>query len=290
MRHYCTLFDEKYLLQGRALHASLMEHEKEFTLHILAMNLTTRKMLSNLHLPNTKVYDIKVLLEDTFQHHELLNEFKAQYNYTEFCWSLASCFCGYLLDNEEIAGITYCDSDIYFFHSTKSIYSDIGDASIGIHSHKQPNPSPNVGHYNVGIIYFRNDLYGRMCLNWWILMVLTKGGDQYKDYATCGDQKFLDLFPALYGLHLAVFDFNTGHAAPWNVKHQEITNDKVSGPWTTWRGLHQPLVFFHFSHFTYDLSKNTFKESYKGEWGNVFKQDSVEQLYKQYFKKIKELA
>jgi hypothetical protein len=49
------------------------------------------------------------------------------------------------------------------------MYDEIGEKSVGIirHRHIPENSNTIDGRYNVGIVYFSNDVIGRHCLDWW---------------------------------------------------------------------------------------------------------------------------
>src|SRR4051812_2746325 len=54
MEHYCTLFDETFLPQGIALHASLERHAQPFTLWVLCLDRPTKTALDNLRLSEVR--------------------------------------------------------------------------------------------------------------------------------------------------------------------------------------------------------------------------------------------
>jgi len=68
---------------------------------------------------------------------------------------------------EQPEDILYIDSDIIFYHSPELIYDSMVGNSIGLILHRHVAIGKEVGGYNVGIVYFRNDETGRGCLKWW---------------------------------------------------------------------------------------------------------------------------
>lgn len=48
----------------------------------------------------------------------------------EYCWTLKSFLIEYILKNNDIEQVLYCDGDIYFFSNPASIFNEWGSASI----------------------------------------------------------------------------------------------------------------------------------------------------------------
>ena len=90
----------------------------------------------------------------------------------------------------------YIDSDILLYDDVEVILNAIDNKDVGIFRHRQFNLSIDTpeGHYNVGIVYFKNSDIGKQVLNWWADAVLFK---KYPILSTCGDQKYLDEFPRM---------------------------------------------------------------------------------------------
>ena len=165
----------------------------------------------------------------------------------------------------------------------KGYFEEIGDKSIGIIRHRI-DYLENVGEYNVGIVYFKGDEYGKKCLSWWKDMMMNHDNPYSKTHGMCGDQKYLELFEPLFGEEaVCIVDKNVGHLAPWNVTFHDYKNNKI-----IWNNKKQDLYFFHFAHFVPNFEKNTYKTSYNNEWvwGEPAKTHKfIENLYEEYFAK-----
>ena len=104
----------------------------------------------------------------------------------------------------------------------------------------------------------------------------------YAGYGQCGDQKYLELFPSIFGKdNVCIIDENIGHLAPWSASFHEYRDEKI-----VWESRDQDLYFFHFAHFVPDFKSDSYKTSYNREWiwGDPEKQNvKVRQLYDDYY-------
>lgn len=241
MHNLCTVSDINYLPQGLALYDSLVKKSKNFVLHYLCLDTKTYGVVSKI-APNIKAYHIDDFLADNPELVKIRNS-----NYSYFCWLLASYFSNKLLP--KYSSITYIDSDIYFHRNIQLIFDEIGSRDVGIFRHRQfPIDTPVAeGHYNVGVVHFKNSEAGCKTLSWWADAVLNK---KYPQLATCGDQKYLDHFPNI--CKSIYVDENIGHGAPWQWQMYEILADNK----LIWEDKPQDLVFTHFSSFR--LTKSSY--------------------------------
>lgn len=292
--HFCTLSDKKYFLQGLALYESLCRHQKDFRLSWLCLDDDTYEFLNNAELENIFPVNLAELEANDKNLRKAKNNPASKYGsqYSQYCWALTPYFMHFLLSNDLIfynEPLMYVDSDIAFYHSPKLIIDAMGDKSIGIHSHRYGSKydvlSNPVGEFNVGVVVLRNNATGRSCAEWWKDCLLQPNHRYYKIYGTCGDQKYLDLFEPLFG-DVCVFDQvgSVGYLAPWCVDNVRYLNDGN----IVYKGHAQPAVFYHFSHFNYDLRQNTWRDSNKGEW-NPTRFAEVKKYYEDYFAGIKKI-
>ena len=241
MNQICTVSDINYLTKGLTLYESLLKNTNDFVLHYLCIDDKTYNKIVRFESSTLKIYNLKDLLLND----ESLNKLKtSQYNY--FCWSLSSYFSNFLLHKLN-KDITYIDSDIYFHQSLDIILDEIGDRDVGIFRHRQfPMESYRPeGLFNVGVVHFKCSDLGIKTSDWWKDSVLHK---KHPEYATCGDQKYLDYFPILCPKESIYIDVNIGHGAPWMWQlYNFIDKDTIM-----WGDLKQKLIFTHFSQFEYD--------------------------------------
>ena len=137
---------------------------------------------------------------------------------------------------------------------------EVSNKSVGIVRHRI-DYLPSSGEFNVGIVYFKNSYVGKKCCLWWKkqMSTLPENNPYFPWYGQCGDQKYLELFPLIFGDEVCVVDKKVGHLAPWNVTFHKYKNDKI-----IWNGIEQDLLYFHFSHFK--IIGDSYKTSYNNEW------------------------
>lgn len=287
IRNFCTLSDRKYLLQGLALYESLLKViGKGFKLYYLCLDEETYLKLVDMKLS----YLIPINLKDLEKEDRELREFKSNPNskwgdqYTQYCWALAPYFCDYLINKKSVTDILYCDSDIYFFSNFHLIEEEVGKSSIGIVKHRiSQGECKKPGIYNVGIVYFRGDEAGKSCSAFWKYLLFNPENEYSVEYGTCGDQKYLELFPQKYTESICIIDKLVGHGAPWNYKYQNFeTPAKV-----VYENRIQSLVFNHFARFRMIDDEIGFYCGYNGrEWIKKIKSAYLKQYYYHYYQVI----
>jgi hypothetical protein len=281
MKNICTVSDNNYLIKGLTLYESLKESSKDFILHYLCIDDTSFNKLIQFESETLKVCNINKLLNDDSN---LLNLKNTNYQY--FCWSLASYFSNFLMKKNN-ESILYIDSDILLYDDVEVILNAIDNKDIGIFRHRQFNLSIDTpeGHYNVGIVYFKNSDIGKQVLNWWADAVLFK---KYPILSTCGDQKYLDEFPRM--CENIFIDGELAHGAPWQWQLYNFDNYKNDGT-IIWEGKKQKLIFSHFSQFNYNLENDTYLPSSQHHIYTPLtmytNNEGLKIIYDDYFDKIK---
>lgn len=273
MRIYCTLSDKNYLKQGIALIESLKKVSSEkFKLYYLCLDSQTYQTVSEYEFVEA------VDLETVEASRPDILAYKNKKQYNEYCWSLASTFSRYLLE-EGVESVMYVDSDIYFYQDPKIIYEELKDKSIGIIRHRHNTSNSPDGEFNVGIVFFKNDEEGRDCLNWWNDCLLH---ESRPDLATCGDQKYLEEFPKKWDV--CILDETFAHGAPWNYRLYVYDNFFKDGT-VIWGDKVQPLVFNHFSKFS-------LRHPTSGQYGDhtlnfqIFNIPAINHMYREYAKEV----
>ena len=121
MRYFCTLSDKNYLALGIALYQSLKQHSKEeFKLYYLCLDKETKDRFQSLNYEEV----IPISLTDLEKEKDL-QDARADRPYNEYCWTLASYFTLWLLENKKISHLSYVDSDIYFYQNPYIIFREI---------------------------------------------------------------------------------------------------------------------------------------------------------------------
>lgn len=244
-RHYCTLFDKNYMAKGLALHESLLKHSSEdFCLHILACDMDTFWLLSEMNLAKVEVIPL-----EPFESAMKMKSVKESRTHQEYCWTLASSFIEYLLPWFD--ALTYVDADIFFFSNPRAIFSEVGDRSIGIVPHRfnkkdRQRLSKN-GEYNVGVIVARNTPVGLKCISHWASQCREWcfGRNEGGKFA---DQAYLDSWPMEYGDAVCVIANIGVNLGPWSVGNYFVQRLNEDQGHMVCVGL-SPLVCYHFHEF-----------------------------------------
>jgi hypothetical protein len=240
--NFCTLFDSNYATRGLALYRSLERHCKnDFLLTILCIDEEVRAALAKLNLPRVRLWRVEDIGDD-----ELLEVRKTRPR-REFCWTCPGPLMLALLRNGGSGAlVTYLDADLLFYSDPQPIFDELGENEILIHGHRfapryQSYAIPS-GNFNVGLIAVRNAPEGMACLEHWraqnMEMCVLDPENGY-----CGDQKYLDEWPALYK-KLVILQHPGAGLAPWNVENYEI-GEKDGHATVDGR----PVIFYHYHGF-----------------------------------------
>ncbi len=241
-RDYATLFDRNYCAKGLALYESLTKHSSEpFTLHVLAMCSQAEKILNELALPNMHVMSLSA-----FELALNLKPIREGRSWAEYCWTVASSLMEYLMPWLGSEGITYLDSDLMFYSDPKAIFDEISQRSLGITSHhfspKEQLRLGKNGEFNVGVVVARNTETGRNCIARWASQCRARCSVSQG----CGDQQYLDEWPALYGEACCVIQNLGVNLGPWSLDHIDVTPSGVCEHSETLLTRLDTLVAFHF--------------------------------------------
>lgn len=240
MHHFCTSFNQVYLLRALTLYRSMKANLTEpFTLWVLCFDELSFQVLSSLNLP-----DLRPVSEGEFlSHDQALASVKPNRSMVEYFFSTSAAWPLYLLDqNAVIDRITYLDADLFFFADAKFAFDEMGSASVYIVPHRFPPRWKHMekhGIYNVGWLSFRNDINGRESLQWWRERCIEWCYDRVED-GKFADQKYLDDWTTRFGSVISSHHKGV-NLAPWNWMNYRIEV----------RAGHifvddDPLVFYHF--------------------------------------------
>lgn len=312
MKHFCTVSDIGYINQGLALYQSLVDNmNEEWHLHYCCIDVETQIKLANLKKANLTPY-----LAGAFEDLKNISGTSRQ----GYAWELSGRFCKHLLENTIDDPIMYVDSDIIFYPGMEKMYHEIRDKSIGIHLHMHIQPAPNMygpgypGGFNNGVTYFNNDQDGRDCLDLWVKAILDphnkeiitgKAGVQFniETHNTCGDQRFLEMFPMAFPGETIILGNTYAHGAPWNYHIYDFAEDfsidnkvmqiefenrhwlKQLIPGAENRKL--PLLYSHFAGFKPDYENDTYAATRERFNEDFLKKPECREIYDEYYQKMK---
>ena len=238
----CTYFDQNYLPRGLALYRSLRRAGSDWTLWVLCLDDATFRMLTSLGLPGL----VPIRLADLERADPDLLATQATRSRIEYYFTLTPALPRYLLtEHPELDVIAYVDADMMFFSDPAQVIDLLGSGSVGITPHGFPDHLRHLekyGRFNVGMVTFRNDAYGRACLERWRERCLEWCYDRVED-GRFADQAYLDDWPEVHQ-GVVVIDRPGVGLGPWNFMRWDIDVERdlplVDG---------QPLVFYHYHAF-----------------------------------------
>lgn len=283
-----TLCDHNYLAKGLAMRQSLIDLNVDYKIFWLCLDFQTKEKLQKLNDKCIVLFSLQALEEQDEQLRKAQHNPPSKYGSQRdnYIWSLTPYFINHILTHDFIARnehIMYIDSDIYFYRSPEVILKAIGERSIGIHTHrfsesarKRRKNIDEVGWYNVGVTVFRKDEEGLRISKLWKQWCLDTTNKYYEEFGSCGDQGYLCAFALETDQsNICVFDEegDISHLAPWCCELDPI----------------KPVVFFHFSHFTFDINKGSWSDSTRGEWKPT-RHSHIKPYYEQYFETIKKVS
>lgn len=277
--HFCTYFDKNYLYKGLALHRSLLQHIKQFTLWILCIDEVTFNVLQKMNLENVRL----IPLEYLEQGDEALLEAKRNRNLKEYCWTLTPSLPLYILKKyTEIDSIAYLDADLLFFSNPEPVYEEFRGHSVLIIEHRHAPTHAHLaqvsGIHNVGMLIFKNDAGGLETLNWWRDRC-NKWCFARVENGKFGDQKYLDDWPLRFRW-VVVSKHKGAGLAPWNIANYTLqkVNNKI-------RVDTDDLIFYHY-HGAVLRSERILDPS---AVGYRFTRQQVELIYRPYLKILRDI-
>lgn len=237
-RHYCTLFDTRYLARALTLYRSLERHDPDFVLHAACMDESSLELLERLALPRLEVLPISEL-EAADRELEAARSSRSSY---EYCWTCTPAVCRHLLAREpELEMLTYLDADLHLSSTPDPVFAELGDGSILLVRHRiSPELERSVGIYNVGWLTFRKDANGIAALDWWRERCIEWCYERVEP-GRFADQKYLDQVPGRFA-GVRISSLGAVGLAPWNQTGHNIVAAEDGGPPLV-DG--DPLIYFH---------------------------------------------
>jgi len=212
--HFVTLFDYKFLPQGLALHASLVEHCEDFVLWILCLDSQVERKLKELSLINVRLLSLASL-----ETSELAAVCQTRTK-AEYCWTLTPWSVQWVFDAEPgVNRVTYIDADMYFFGSPNKILRDFirSQKSVFIteHNYSPENDQSSLsGRYCVQFVSFIRD-GGQVVLSWWRDRCMEWCFNRYENNLF-GDQRYLEHFEEVLPGQIYSLGSDPRFQAPWN--------------------------------------------------------------------------
>ncbi len=219
---YCTYFDKCFLLKGLAMYASLIRHNPNTKLWVLAFDKYTEDILKKMKLKGVTVVPLR-----DFEDRQLLAVRPIRHP-VEYYWTCTPSWIAYIMKKAPgVKYVVYLDGDLYFYSNPDAEVNEIGTGSLLAVEHRFPSGREGMettaGRFNVAFNVFKNDSVGKKCLERWRKQCLDwcywkPEGDKL------GDQKYLNEWPKLYGNDLVISKNLGVDVAPWNISQYRVTS------------------------------------------------------------------
>lgn len=214
MEHFVTLYNSLFLPQGLALYQSMERHLNFYTLWVLCIDDETYDVLSQLDLTNVRLLQLSKL--ET----EKLLEVKKERSAGEYCWTLTPFAPRFVFEADlTVNRVTYVDADLWFRKNPHAIFSEFAESGkhvlITDHAYAPEHDQSAVsGQYCVQFMTFVRgkseavrSWWEKKCLEWCFNRV---------EAERFGDQKYLDVWPEIFGDDVHVLKSQELAMAPWN--------------------------------------------------------------------------
>jgi hypothetical protein len=214
MEHYVTLFDQLFLPQGLALHASLERHAGPYALWILCVDRAAHSALQALDLPN-----VRLLVADEVEN-DRLRSVKGTRTRGEYCWTLTPFAPGFVFDADAGARrVTYLDADLWLADSPRQIFADFEQSGKAVliteHAYaSEYDQTPLAGRFCVQFMTFVRD-HGESVRSWWADRCIEWCFARLED-GKFGDQMYLNDWPERFASRVHVLSERGFMQAPWN--------------------------------------------------------------------------
>ena len=239
---FCSIATSSHLHQAQLCLDSLRRHHPEASLTLLLI-LQGEK-------PPEPAPGIRYLpIEDCVPAAQLAS-MTSRYNVAELCFAAKPYLIRHLLAGAR--QVHYLDGDCFAYAALRPLAEalDGGDVLLTPHSltpipddglRPRPLTILRAGAFNAGYIGVRDSEQGRRFLDWLAAMTFAYGHNDPKA-GMCGDQKWLDLAPALFE-GAVICRYPGANVGYWNLHERPLELDEEGRLLAGGR----PLLFFHFS-------------------------------------------
>ncbi len=237
-----TIAARNFIPYARALHASLMRHHPDCLFTLALCDLDTGfdprslpfEVLSLQALRDLRVWDMV-----------------ERYNITELCTAIKPLVFRLLMDRHEGSTILYLDPDMWVTGRMVEVEELVGSGARAVltpHLIEQSSRPElfrdqeclRYGIYNLGFLALREGPDTRKLLDWWSGKLERDCRIDLPD-GLFVDQKWADLFPAIFG-GVAILRHPGYNVAYWNALDRRVVRKA-----TSWRVNDEPLRLVHFS-------------------------------------------
>ena len=268
--HYVTLFDETFLPQGLALHASLSRHSSGAVLWIICLTDVVCEQLSMLGLCGVNLINLKDI------ECSRLRAARAERSWVEYCWTLTPFVATAVFERcPDADRVTYVDADLWFRANPEHILGDFeaSGKSVLITEHGYApsyDQTESAGKYCVQFVTFKRtgsreilERWQNQCLDWCYAR---------HENGRFGDQKYLEEWPVYFPHDVYILQ----------------NRALVMGPWSATRFPYSESVCWHFHAVRLVIKKGDIKSMWTGAY--MLPQPVKTHVYQPYLKDLKAAA
>jgi hypothetical protein len=214
VEHFVTLFDCAFLPQGIALIRSMERHLNSYVLWILCVDDQTFNVLERINFKNVRLLKLSNLENDK------LKKVKSERTKGEYCWTLTPFSLDFVFAaDRQVKRVTYLDADMWFRKNPSAIFDEYQESGKSVlitdHNYAAENDQSAIsGQFCVQFMIFDRDGSCEI-RNWWAEKCIDWCYARVED-GKFGDQKYLDIWPALFPNLIHILQGKEFLLAPWN--------------------------------------------------------------------------
>lgn len=215
--YFCTVVDNKLVYKAIALHSSLEKNVSDFQLWICCLDDEVYSILGKMKLHNTLLIHVRDIEDNE------LSKVKKDISASLYYWVIKAPLIKYIMLNNYIDFLVYCDADLYFFSDPTPVFDACRDTLIFLCKQRCDNLINPDDFYQLGIIRIKMDENLCQCLNWWRIKSIELC---YRNLDTLSIiyefKSLLNIFPLLFPRVKLINDYFV------YTKLQDITNNDRS--------------------------------------------------------------
>ncbi len=271
VEHFVTLFDSHYLPQGLSLYKSLEAHGQPFVLWIIAMDEACAVALEKISPKFVQIIRLPEIESDR------LIEAKSDRSMGEYCWTLTPFLPSAVFERQPgLERVTYVDADLYFFDQPSKLLDEFTESGkhVMITDHAfapEYAASLQYGRFCVQFMTFRSTEGGLKVLHWWQDRCVEWCYSRLEN-GKFGDQKYLDIWPEMFGEEVHVLSQINRTVAPWNVHHIGLLTGRIEPVFYHFHSLRivsPTRVVLHYHDYKIGRSNRWIYDSYLGVLRNA---------------------
>jgi len=187
---FCTYFDSAYLHKAMVCRHTLMA-QSPVRLFVLCLDTAVEKIVAG--WPNT----VAITLGEIEAYRPRLLSAKRTRQPKEYYATITPVLPQFIFDRFGIRTLFYTDADMAFWSPAEEIAEVMGDRSLLVTPHENPVAvAGGAGHFNVGILGYRNDQHCLAFLRWWEARCMEWCEWRALPDGRCADQGYLSILHA----------------------------------------------------------------------------------------------